>query len=271
LAGGSTSVIPERTEFEWTYYPEDFFEVPFRCGNAECDLLVEGGKAVATLRVAQFPADPQVEDGACKLFESACRVRHLQVRQTYRIQGPTLYIYVAGARCCVLRPGPAVLRLVGGTPDVTLRDAAGNVVVDEKAKRLAEERAQREAREKAERIARDTLELDVLASKLAHSPLLESMVASYERSIEDPGNEFLYLYEVRDALKKHYGGEKKACQTLNIAPEWKWLGKLANREPLEQGRHRGEHAPGLRSATDTELQEARQIIRRWIVAVGRVV
>ena len=71
---------------------------------------------------------------------------------------------------------------------------------------------------------------------------------------------------------QNYGGEENARVALNITrAEWQRLGVLANVEPLEQGRHRGNHAAGRRSATGSELQEAREIVRRWIVAFGRVV
>ncbi len=75
--------------------------------------------------------------------------------------------------------------------------------------------------------------LDLLAPKVAHSPSLRSVVASYSRSISDPSNELVHLYEVRDALKKHYGGEDAARVALNITEaDWKRLGVLANVEPL---------------------------------------
>ena len=73
------------------------------------------------------------------------------------------------------------------------------------------------------------------------------------------------------SLAKHYGVELGVCKALGISgSEWKRLGVLANVEPLEQGRHRGEHVGGRRDATADELEEARSIVRKWIIAVADV-
>lgn len=50
-------MMPERTEVVWTYRPVDFFEAPYRHRGTEYDLLIEAGKAVAILRVAQDPVE----------------------------------------------------------------------------------------------------------------------------------------------------------------------------------------------------------------------
>jgi len=253
-AGGSP-VMPECTEVVWTYRPADFFEVPYRHQDTEFDLLIGEGKAVAILRVAQDPVEARLEDGIRKLVESVCGIRQLQVRRKYDVEGPTIYQYAGGRQDVAIRVGTGHIQMFTHRVDIILRDAAGNVVRDSKSERAAE----------------NTSTLDLLAPKIAHSPSLRSAVASYSRSISDPSNELVHLYEVRDALKEHYGGEDNATRrALNISEtEWKRLGILANAEPLEQGRHRGKHAAGRRSATESELQEAREIVRRWIIAFGR--
>ena len=93
---------------------------------------------------------------------------------------------------------------------------------------------------------------------------------SYSRSVSDPSNELIHLYEIRDTLSQHYGGEQKARAALNINhAEWQRLGVLANVEPLEQGRHRGKTIGGHRSASSGELEEARSIVRNWIIAFAQ--
>jgi hypothetical protein len=134
--------------------------------------------------------------------------------------------------------------------DGTVVDGSGNVLWDTK----------------VDRIAAHAAELDSLAPKMLKSPTLRSLVESHSHSIDDPANELVHLYEIRDALRKHYGGERAARGALGIAkPEWNRLGALANDEPLRQGRHRGEHLPALRDASASELEEARSIAKRWIL------
>ena len=90
------------------------------------------------------------------------------------------------------------------------------------------------------------------------------MLDSYSRAVEDPANESIHLYEIRDALAAHYTSHRKARAALGIEPgEWDRVGVLAIVEPILQGRHRG-HSGNLRPATHEELLEVRQIVRRWI-------
>ena len=252
-----TRVIPERTEVIWGYWPADLFEAPYRCQEAEFDLLIEAGKAVATLRVAQDPVEARLVEDIQQLVENLCAFRQVQVHREYKVEGHSIH-QCAGERksLTVCPPGfAAATRLGVPGVDTTARDAAGNLVRDTK----------------AERIAKDTLELDLSVAKRA-SPLLRSAMESYGRAVSDPSNELVCLYEVRDLLAKHYDGEDKARKALNItAKDWARLCRLANDAPIEQGRHRGKHAADLRPATDSELQEAREIVCRWITALARVV
>ena len=89
----------------------------------------------------------------------------------------------------------------------------------------------------------------------------------YRAAIDEPEIELVRLYEIRDALAKHFGGEHEARKALNLsAGEWSRLGYLANEAPLNQGRHRGKQAGELRDATDAELTEARNIAKGMLKA-----
>jgi hypothetical protein len=100
---------------------------------------------------------------------------------------------------------------------------------------------------------------------------MNTLLASYRTAVHDPANELVHLYEIRDALAKHFRSEPAARKQLGITEaNWKRLGVLANREPLEQGRHRGQHPLGRRPASQQELEEARAIVRRLIEAFARL-
>jgi hypothetical protein len=124
---------------------------------------------------------------------------------------------------------------------------------------------------KAERIAEHTSMLDMVAPKAAQSPTLRRMLQSYSHSVSDPDSELVRLYEIRDALKVHYGGGSNARDALGITePEWERLGRLANDPHISQGRHRGgKQLTGTRSATADELQEVRILASNWIIAFAR--
>jgi hypothetical protein len=251
-------MIPERTELEWTYQPVDFFEAPYRHADSEFDLVIENGRAVATLRVAQDPVDSDLDDRIGMLLGDLFLVRQLQVHRQYKLQGSRVSQHLADRKRVAIRMSAAagVLLVCGGDVDFVVRDATGNIIRDTK----------------TERIAEHTALLDSMAPKLAGSSTLRGLLTSYSQAITDPDNELIHLYEVRDALAQHFGRQQRACTTLAISEtEWKRLGWLANVEPLEQGRHRGRHVAGRRVATTAELEEARGIIRRWITAFSRTI
>jgi hypothetical protein len=125
---------------------------------------------------------------------------------------------------------------------------------------------------KADRVDDHTAMLDAVAPKIAGSPTLRAMLDSYSRAVDDPGDELVHLYEIREALSKHYCGETAARDALGVnKTDWQRLGLLANVEPIEQGRHRGKHPLGRRPATSGELHEARALARRWIRAFARTI
>ena len=98
------------------------------------------------------------------------------------------------------------------------------------------------------------------------------MLRSYEAAVRDPDDELIHLFEIRDALAAKLGrkAREKARAKLGITrAAWQRLGSLANDAPINQGRHRGEHAGKLRDATRDELEEARQIARGMLQAYLR--
>jgi len=115
-----------------------------------------------------------------------------------------------------------------------------------------------------ERLENQRLLLDLINKHIDRDATLEAIIKSYSAALKDPENEFIHLYEIRDALKKCFENEKEdASKKLNIKKEWKKIGKLAN-EPLRQSRHRGNFVGKLRDATPEELTEARQIAKAMI-------
>jgi len=93
------------------------------------------------------------------------------------------------------------------------------------------------------------------------------MLDSFDAAVRDPENELVHLYEVWDALKQKFQGESAARHALGISRSVRSkLGRLADDEPLNQGRHRGQHAGSLRDATVEELDEARAIARDMLAS-----
>lgn len=246
----------DRTELEWTYEPTDFFEATHRQASPDFDLVIESGKATANLTVPTDPLPPDLEARIQSFVQNVFLVRQLQVHRNYKLEGPTVSQHSSGRKNVSLRIACCLHALTSSSVDFIVQDAAGNVIRDSK----------------AERIGEHTTLLNQLASKLQLSASLRTLFDSYSRAVADPDDELVHLYEIRDALSNHYGGEQLARNALGISKsEWQRLGFLANAEPLEQSRHRGKHSQGRRPATDEELNEARRLVRQWIIAFARAV
>jgi hypothetical protein len=125
---------------------------------------------------------------------------------------------------------------------------------------------------RAERISGDEGFNRLLEDAYVLEPLVLSLADSYSSAIANPENEFVHLYEIREALATYFHGEKAAEQQLGItAGQWKRLGSLTNDRPVRVSRHRGKHLISLRSATAAELAEARDIARMMIEAFAKFV
>jgi hypothetical protein len=114
--------------------------------------------------------------------------------------------------------------------------------------------------------------MELSAKHYTTDPTARRILLSYSKSVDDPANELVHLYEIEDAMKTKFGGKHKAIRALNLnEKDWSRLGRLSNVEPLMQGRHRGEHIDGLRDATAEELSTARDIAQRMIFAYLRYI
>jgi hypothetical protein len=136
----------------------------------------------------------------------------------------------------------------GGTVDFVLRDADGNVIHDTRRERIDER-----------------IGLAELAARYISDSVANALLRSYAAAVNDPRNELVHLYEIRDALSEHFGGESAATSAVGVSgTQWSRLGQLANSEPFTQGRHRGKQLGSLRDAAASELSEAREIARRMV-------
>ena len=134
-----------------------------------------------------------------------------------------------------------------------------------------EQREQLEKLHKATRIPRQVLlreGVDMLLAKYRRKDwCVAFLLNSYTEAVNDPDNELVHLYEIRDAIAKKFGGGSAAVKALKITEsQWSRLGQLANDEPLKQGRHRGKNLGVLRDATEWELKEGRDIARNLVEA-----
>lgn len=89
--------------------------------------------------------------------------------------------------------------------DYLVKDQNDNIIVDTKLERQSNRRR-----------------LATLAAKYQKTdPIIDSILSSYEKSLNYPSTALVHLYEIRDALSKKFSGEKEATKKLKISKS-KW-------------------------------------------------
>jgi hypothetical protein len=239
------------TDLEWGYEPGDLFEAQCSFILESGTLTVENGKACLRLKISNDPVTAETREAVSAQVTTVFDARRFLVHRAYTIRGPHVIQHQEdGKRHIAVILEGVQAKVTGGSLDFIATNAMGQVVSDSKADRLISHHAF----------------VSDLAPKAAKSPLLASLLRSYGAAVSDPSDELVYLYEIRDALFSHFGDEQSACHALDITKqEWKELGRLANVEPLLEGRHRGQHIQGSRPANQEELAAARSAAKLLIL------
>jgi hypothetical protein len=235
---------------EGTYPPADYLLEPATLELADYTARIRGGRIEVTFRDPQSPPDAERQAAIHREVEQVFQPRliltgrpwemtELRLKRHYPDGRADIWLTVASGAC-----------FVSGSPaDFILRDAHGNVLKDTKAERLADERRFQE-------------------HCLRHQagPLLQQLTASFGRAVTDLADLMTHLYEIRDALSRHFGGELAARGALGLThAEWGDLGRIANGLPIQESRHCGNHS-ALRQATGEEKTLALAVARRMIRA-----
>jgi len=237
---------------EWTFSPPDYFEETIVIERDTYTMTIDNGKVEARIGPAAYDQEHKMRGELHDTLNDRFLGVQLLTHKAYELSKASMYrLHPDGRRDVTVFPEPCVIGESFGTPNIVVKDKYGNIVSDSRRDRIEEKK------ELAELVAKYRPQDQVLAS----------MLASYKMAVTDPDNELVHLYELRDALSAKFGGESAALTTLAISnTKWSRLGRLANIDPLRQGRHRGEKVGKLRDATESELKEARNIAHNMIQA-----
>lgn len=237
---------------EWSFTPVDYFEDEIRIVRDKCEMVIKEGKVEARIDPSVYNREDKMRDTLHESLNDRFLGVQLLTHKPYDLSKASMCrLYPDGRKDVTIFPEPGVFTLSGGSVDFVVKDKTGNIVSDSRRDRIEKKK-----------------ELAGLAEKYSSKdPLAASLLASYKAAVNDPKNELVHLYEIRDALSKSFLGETLACETLGLsASDWSRLGQLANSEPLKQGRHRGKSTGALRDATTEELKGARNIARGFVEA-----
>ena len=235
--------------FEWEYSPPNYFEEPIEVVRDDYRITISPGKVEAWVASNTFAENPAIRgEMHAYLHDQFLGVQLMEFRPYELSDSRRTCIHVDGRRDAFIELKGVAAVAAGGTVDIRITSADG-AVYDTKEERIASKR----------RLA------DLVQLHRSSNPALAAMLTSFENAIRDPQNELVHLYEIRDVLSVEFGGKSNAITTLGLtSAAWSKLGQLSNDEPLRQGRHRGKSGAALRDATQTELQDAREIARSML-------
>lgn len=237
---------------EWAYSPSDFLEDIPSLTLGDHTVAFNGGAALVTLPLTAYQDNNTVREQLTAALQDVFEAVQAVRSEPYTLKGPSVICTDSeGRRGVTIVAESAVARTTAFPPDILIHDAAGNVIMDTK-------------QERHDRIRR----MAELAQKHRQTDApARAILSSYGAARRDPANALVHLYEIREALATHFGGEKAALTSLRVSrAKWKQFGALANDEPVMQGRHRGTHVGALRSATAEELEFAQAFARELIYA-----
>jgi hypothetical protein len=243
--------MPDQIQLEWTYVPADLFEERAEWFIGGCTFVIDAGTVAAR---APFEGDPETIrsfcDGLHTRLEALFLVAQMQAHKPCELASPGTAVRLSpdGSKHYFVFPAPLVYKTSWGVIDGRLVDMASNAIVDTRAARIAKRR-----------------DLAQRAAELSTNPVVLAILKSYAAAVNDSGNEFLHLYEIREALAKHLHVDGKTKEGVLGGARWRRLRELANKTPVTQSRHRGAHlGKPVKEATAEQLAEARAIAQMMI-------
>ena len=223
-------------------------------------MRIDNGKREANVYSDVFENNPTMKDDLANSLNARFLGVQILTHKPYQISKALMYrLHPDGSRIAFFVQRPFGGIIFGGRSEIIIGNKDGNVIVDTRRDRI-------ERKKKLSELVENT---SVLTPRLpsfltAIIWLLEIRIMSW------------YIFTIfLIFIEKIWGNKNKsrkmrkldACHALNISSEeWKYFERLANSEPLKQGRHRGMNPETLRSATESELDEARRIVRTFIEA-----
>lgn len=230
---------------EWAFSPPNYFEEPIHIIRDQYHMIIDNGKVEARIKPEVYNNDPELRDKLHNSLNDRFLGTQLVSHADYKLSDSTMHLlHPDGRKDTTIFATGGFCISGGGQFDTIVKDEKGNIIKDSKRERIDKKK-----------------QLSELTEKYCIKDLLvKSLLNSNSMSVKDPANELVHLYELLEALSKHFAGEVAAREALGVSNnKWARLHRLANTEPLKQGRHRGKSVGALRDATVKELEEARRI------------
>ena len=234
----------------WRFLPPDYLEEPINLKSDDYVLSSNGSEIEATITADCYDDTMNIVNELSSSIRLKFLCEQIFRHDTFELSEPRIFIQNPdGSKHYILRAIPLQMNVKIPPIDIQIIDGNRVIEVDSRKDRLEEKK-----------------DFERLVEKYGQTnEVVKSLIASYHNAVIHPENEFVYLYEIRDALVTEFGNEKNAVCAIGVSRNsLDDFRKLACHEPVTQGRHRGEKYGKLRAATEEELTKARKISKNMI-------
>ena len=237
------------TVLDWSYVPHDFFEEHTELVLADGAISISGGTARGQFDGSRYAEGRAFRDRVHDELMHFFLAQQIMVATPFTLSAASLArLHSDGRRDLTMLAEPGRYLTSGAAVDSIRTNAQGTVVQDTKAERL---QSQQQFRDKALQLC-------------ATDHVMRRLLQMFNNAFNDPENRFIHLYDIRDCLVKELNGGALVKTKLGISTtDWSRFGKLANYDPLTEGRHRGDHLT-LRNASADEIAFATGFARKLI-------
>ena len=242
---------------KWNYTPADFFEESQIIQKKDYKIIINNGTIEAYVKPEIYDDTENVililEEQLVFLFSSSQVLSNKEYSISKPIHGEK-YDH-DGHKTIIAFPETSKISVKSYPLDIIISDKDGVVSYDSKKERIRAEQ-----------------EHIVLFEKYKNDTTLKSMLKSYSDSINDPDNEFFYLYEIRDALRQLFLGDKKNWEKLHkdknereiFKEKYDEFGRIINKKEIDLSRHRGQFAGKLSKTSEEDKKTVREFAKSMI-------
>jgi hypothetical protein len=235
-----------KTILTWLYKPTNYLGNPITKEENGYSIQIENGKAIVEILSANGNKELDIRVAFQKIVENYFFAELLTSHKPYELSYSHMDEFNdEGKNSVIIEVETIRMSLNSHPPKITLTDKDGNVTYDSE----------------ADQTNKDILFREKLLQACKIDPYCRKLIECYRTAVTQQETELVHLYEIKDALSKHYDKNVKSALEID-KNSWSRFEMLCNN--FKQGRHKGYHLNDLREATQSELTEARNIVKKWL-------
>ncbi len=181
---------------EWTFTPSDYFEQVIEEMRDDYKLVVGSGIAEARVPAEVYDTNPNI----VAEIHADLKARLLGVQLVSFLpfdlsDARRIRLHADGRKDIFVTPKGASMTITGFAPDVEVKTSSGDIVYSSRQQRTQQKRL-----------------ITELVARYKADATLALLLCSHNHAVNEPQNELVYLYEIREGIATRFGGKCRALQ-----------------------------------------------------------